>query len=83
MTIDVPGLLKARGQQVERYIAAAMSQWHGAPPRLLESIDYSLSAGGKRLRPALILEMFDALTPGDADAGRESALSSAAAMELV
>ncbi|MBC7783160.1 MAG: polyprenyl synthetase family protein, partial [Burkholderiales bacterium] len=59
------------------------SQWHGAPPRLLESIDYSLSAGGKRLRPALILETFDALAPADADAGRESALSSAAAMELV
>ena len=34
------------------------SRFDGAPAALLDAIDYSLLAGGKRLRPALILECF-------------------------
>ncbi len=54
----------------------------------MESIEYSLMAGGKRLRPALILETFTACadaSTGSAGApgGWRSALACAGAMELI
>jgi len=51
-----------------------------APPRLVESIGYSVTAGGKRLRPALVLEC--AIACGS-DASNKSAMASAAAIELI
>jgi len=51
------------------------------PPRLVEAIRYSLDAGGKRLRPALVLEAFAAAAAPSAD--RSAAVAAAAAMELV
>lgn len=49
----------------------------------MQAVEYSLMAGGKRLRPALVLETFAACAGGDALAGRKSALAAAAAMELI
>jgi geranylgeranyl diphosphate synthase type II len=69
-----------------------------APNRLIEAVRYSLLAGGKRLRPALVLETYRAVAEsrgtgnGDGQAGDKSAdkssgwasaLAAAAAMELV
>ncbi len=57
-----------------------------APPRLAESIEYSVFAGGKRLRPALVTESFFACGGRETrsgERGRRSALSAAAAMELI
>jgi geranylgeranyl diphosphate synthase, type II len=51
-----------------------------APARLVESISYSMTAGGKRLRPALVLECSEACGGG---AGNPSALAAAGAMELI
>ncbi len=48
------------------------------PPKLLESMDYSLQAGGKRLRPVLVLLACEACG-GDVD----SALPAACAIEMV
>src|SRR5205814_8146233 len=48
--------------------------------RLMESIAYSLNAGGKRLRPALILETCYACGGSPSD---RSALASATAIELI
>jgi geranylgeranyl diphosphate synthase type II len=47
----------------------------------MESMQYSLLAGGKRLRPALVLETFKAA--GGHDFARPAALAAAAAIELV
>jgi len=66
-------------------IVAEFSQWlaqqASAPTRLLDAIAYSFNAGGKRLRPALVLEAFAACNGGDAD--RDSAVKAALAIELI
>lgn len=78
---DAPAILKAHGQAVEGYLRALKGRYADAPARLIESIDYSLLAGGKRLRPALVLETARACgTSADAD---RAALAAAAAIELI
>jgi geranylgeranyl diphosphate synthase type II len=54
--------------------------WVNAPASLIEAMQYSLLAGGKRLRPALVLECCRAC---GGDATSPSALASASAMELI
>jgi geranylgeranyl diphosphate synthase type II len=55
-----------------------------SPTRLIESIEYSLHTGGKRLRPALVLESFRACGGSDAPGSAfEDAMACAAAVELV
>ena len=74
-------LLKADGQQVSEYLRQYLKSHVGAPPKLLEAIDYSLMAGGKRLRPALVLECARACGAGDS--ANDSALAAAGAIELI
>ena len=76
---DPIALLRARGEQVERELRAIVDEAGDVPARLAEAIGYSLFAGGKRLRPALVLEWFDAVGGGS----RGSALAGAAAIELI
>ncbi len=52
--IDVKAELKARAAEVEAYLAGCL-RGRDIPERLLASMEYSLHAGGKRLRPALVL----------------------------
>src|SRR5205823_5666421 len=54
-----------------------------APARLLEAIEYSLLAGGKRLRPTLVLESFRTCASTPCSPPSTSALTAAAAIELV
>ncbi len=80
-------LLSAHGQAVNGYLTRLLDAQPDTPPRLTESIRYSLMAPGKRLRPALVLETFhccatsSVLSPGQS--AFASALSAAAAMELI
>ncbi len=80
---DAVAILKADGQRVVDYFRAFLARHTSAPPRLLESIDYSMSAGGKRLRPAMVLETWRACGGLDGSASAPSALSAATAMELI
>ncbi len=83
----VHDLLKRHGQRLTTYFEQLLSRYAEAPARLLESINYSFSAGGKRLRPVLILECFHAcagsLSGNSPTASEASALAAAAAMELI
>ena len=82
MDASAQALLKRHAQAVESALRDAVAHLaHHAPPRLLESITYSLTAGGKRLRPALVLECFHACG-GDAT-HEKSALAGAVAIELM
>ncbi len=91
--IDVLALLKRHGEATTDYLRQVLARHTEAPPRLLEAMDYSLMAGGKRIRPALVLECFAACENardaghGKTDAAdqpaRASALAAAAAMELI
>jgi geranylgeranyl diphosphate synthase type II len=73
-------LLRRHGERLHAYFKAILARHTAAPPRLAESIGYSLTAGGKRLRPALVLECCHACSGHEANA---SALAAAAAMEFV
>ncbi|HEV2292663.1 MAG TPA: farnesyl diphosphate synthase [Tepidisphaeraceae bacterium] len=79
-------LLKADGERVGRYLQQVLAGRKSAPPRLLEAIEYSLVAGGKRLRPALVMEC--ARVCSSAEQNRDgdgflSALAAAGAIELI
>ena len=77
---DVLAQLARHGKAVEDYMRDGASSGRWDVPRLLvESMDYSLMAGGKRLRPTLVLEC--AIACGGAI--NPSALSAAGAIELI
>jgi geranylgeranyl diphosphate synthase type II len=76
---DVLANLKKHGLAVEAYMREALARQGEAPGRLIEAMDYSLMAGGKRLRPALVLE--SAVACGGKV--NRSALAAAGAIELI
>jgi geranylgeranyl diphosphate synthase type II len=78
-TSDVLTNLKRHGQAVEAYMRDALKRQTQAPALLIEAMDYSLMAGGKRLRPTLVLE--SAIACGGT--ANRSALSAAGAIELI
>jgi geranylgeranyl diphosphate synthase type II len=79
-------LLKRSSEQVVEYLKTVLKRYGEAPPRLIEAIDYSLMAGGKRLRPALVLEVFAACSTTNYQpptTNYSSALAAAGAIELI
>jgi geranylgeranyl diphosphate synthase, type II len=80
--IDAAALLKRAAQTVNDYFSELNDKYPTAPSKLLESIQYSLMAGGKRLRPALLLESARACQNPD-DRLSVTAVVAAAAMELI
>jgi geranylgeranyl diphosphate synthase type II len=80
-------LLQRDARLVEPYLhALAVSRYPAAPQKLLEAMDYSLMAGGKRLRPTLVLECWRACSNGsiaDDQPPSASALAAAGAIELI
>src|SRR5436305_15023019 len=76
---DVLAQLARHGKAVEAFMRNALERQADAPGLLVESMDYSLMAGGKRLRPTLVLE--SAIACGGAV--NSSALSAAGAIELI
>lgn len=69
--------LKERSARVEDYLRDCL-EGKGFPKRLRQAMEYSLLAGGKRLRPVLLLS-FNKLLDGDTDA----ALPFAASLEMI
>ncbi|HDQ39409.1 MAG TPA: polyprenyl synthetase family protein [Desulfonatronum sp.] len=75
--MEMKAYLSELGRAVDSYLARCLHD-SNVPPMLLEAMEYSLLAGGKRLRPALCLvwaEMFGAR--------RDDILPAAAALECV
>jgi geranylgeranyl diphosphate synthase type II len=64
-------------QDIDRYLARTIRARH-LPPILEEAICYTVLAGGKRLRPALVLLSCEAV-----GGSRDHALGPAAALELI
>src|SRR4051812_3150385 len=73
-------ILKRHGQSVEGYLTSLRARYAAAPSRLLDAVEYSLMAGGKRLRPAIVLETARAC---GASPDNRSALAAAGALELI
>jgi geranylgeranyl diphosphate synthase type II len=82
---DAPAILARHGDTVATYLRSLLGRYPEAPPRLMEAVEYSLMAGGKRLRPALVLETAAACGGGvpAASATNPSALAAAGAIELI
>ena len=80
-SLNAENILAGNSQTLVDYFQNIFARYAAAPPRLIEAIAYSILAGGKRLRPTLIIESASAC--GGDDAARKIALSAAAAMELI
>jgi geranylgeranyl diphosphate synthase, type II len=78
---DALSILREHGEAVAAYLRSLNGRFRDAPPRLIESIEYSLLAGGKRLRPALVLE--SARACGATHPPSPAALAAAGAIELI
>jgi geranylgeranyl diphosphate synthase type II len=74
-------LLRRHGEQMTAWFKGLSARHPDAPPRLLEAIEYSLLAGGKRLRPTLVMECALAIS-ANADSD-PSVMAAAAAIELI
>ncbi len=82
--VDATELLETSARLVTAYFQAFDKRFSDAPARLIEAIQYSLMAGGKRLRPALVFESARACQNKSSPSNPSpSALAAAAAMELI
>lgn len=79
-------VLKRHGDALADFFSQILAHYRqNAPAPLLEAIEYSLLAGGKRLRPALVLESYAACT-SDSESKSvvlDSAIAAAGAIELI
>ncbi|MGH7923016.1 MAG: polyprenyl synthetase family protein [Candidatus Binatus sp.] len=75
---DLHSYLKERAQLIERALKQSVAEPTGAAARLYEAMRYSLLAGGKRLRPVLVLASCEAV------GGKvEAAMGLACAVEMI
>lgn len=77
---DVLAILREDARRVEAFLQAFLRR-STAPKRLIEAIEYSLMAGGKRLRPTLVQETWRACSAQNEP--NSTALAAAGAMELI
>ena len=75
---DLHSYLKERAHTIERALKQSVEEPAGAAARLHEAMRYSLLAGGKRLRPVLVLASCEAVG-GNVDA----AMGLACAVEMI
>ena len=76
--MTVLDFLQNKGDKTEQALNAYLNTWDNAPEILTEAVRYSLFAGGKRLRPALVLGAADIVSGEDA-----CALPAACALEMI
>jgi geranylgeranyl diphosphate synthase type II len=78
MTSSFAEYLRARRAEIDAALAAALPTPPGCPPVVADAMRYSVTAGGKRLRPILCLAAAEA-TGGD----RSLAMPAACAVEFI
>ena len=67
MGMDVEKALLEKAAQVEDILKANLPQNDGYADKVIEAMNYSLLAGGKRLRPVMMLEAFRLFSKGETD----------------
>ena len=78
MTMNIQTCLTNKSVEIEAALTAYLDSWKDAPEGLVEACRYSLLAGGKRLRPALVL-----MTAELIDGQTEKAMEAACALEMI
>ena len=81
-TISAIEVLKQDADALGGYFGQILHRYGDAPAKLMEAIAYSLLAGGKRLRPSLVLQTHKACAKGQSE-GERTAMAAAAAIELI
>lgn len=76
--LPVHDLLRKEADDFDRLLLNRLDRLEGVPTRLAESMRYSIAAGGKRLRPALVIWSCDACGGNKMDA-----MTAAMAIECV
>lgn len=76
--MTVHDFLRAKAAKTETSLRKYVDAWDGVPDTLHEAVRYSLFAGGKRLRPALVLGAAEIISGDDAPA-----LPPACAIEMI
>ena len=75
--------LAADRRQVDRALARLLAAEKGVPLRLRRAMRHSLTAGGKRLRPVLMLWARDAWAVGGNALARDRVLTAACGLEMI
>lgn len=83
--VDLDRDLAAERRGVDRALRKLLAAGKGVPPRLRAAMKHSLLAGGKRLRPVLLLWTRDAVVAGGGEpvVPRETALAAACGLEMI
>ncbi|SEB69076.1 geranylgeranyl diphosphate synthase, type II [Paenibacillus sp. GP183] len=76
--LTIQAYLAAEAAHIEVALAKSLPLHWDIPAKLREAFQYSLMAGGKRLRPILVLEAAEAL-----GGSREAAMPAACAIEMI
>lgn len=76
--MKVEQFLKEKSQRVEKALTVCIQGYATAPAGLVDAMNYSLFAGGKRLRPALVLGTCEMICGEDAPA-----MLAACALEMI
>lgn len=76
--VNAKEFLTARARRTEDALEAYVASWSLAPAVLIEAVRYSLFAGGKRLRPGLVLGACEILRGDDTPA-----IPAACALEMI
>lgn len=79
--LDIVQYLNEQAQHVEKTLRHIVPEQWDIPVKLRESMNYSLEAGGKRIRPILVIAAAEAV--GHDPAAADSAYPVAAAIELI
>jgi geranylgeranyl diphosphate synthase, type II len=74
----VQDFLIEKSAKAEQALRGHLASWESVPPTLREAVEYSLFAGGKRLRPALAMGAAEIVSGDDA-----VAMPAACALELI
>lgn len=78
--MDIESFLNTTAREVDAALNKVLDDWTDAPSKLVEATRYSLLAGGKRLRPALVLEAAKML---GGEATKDVAMPVACALEMI
>jgi geranylgeranyl diphosphate synthase, type II len=79
---DLKKYLRSRQALINQSLARKVPPADHPAPTLFEAMNYSLCAGGKRLRPVLVLASWEACTQKDGDYP-ELVIASACALEMI
>jgi len=81
--VDLQAYLKRQQARVNQVLDELMPPAGAPPKRLHEAMRYSVFAGGKRLRPALVVASAEAVSPDGKPANERGVLEAGAALELL